>query len=87
MVYVTRSLIQSVIRSDPVRSKFLSTPQGSFFIALWVGVDRQTPQMVGCASSDLILLYAAMTTKQNQYWENVSCIYRVFSSSKWFVRR
>ena len=78
----------SSLWSDPIRSdpNFVDAA-GELFYCFVASVDRQTPQMVGCASSDFILLYATMTTKQNQYWENVSCIYRVFSSSKWFVRR
>ena len=67
MVYATRSLIQSVIRSDPVRSKFLVDAAGELFYRFVASVDGQTSQIVGCAFSDLILLYAAMTTKQNQY--------------------
>ena len=71
--------------SDPIQ--IFVDAAGELFYCFVASVDGQTSQIVGCAFSDLILLYAAMTTKQNQYWENVSCIYRVFSSSKWFVRR
>lgn len=71
--------------SDPIQ--IFVDAAGELFYCFIANVDGQTSQIVGCAFSDLILLYAAMTTKQNQYWENVSYIYRVFSSSKWFVRR
>ena len=56
------------IRSDPIRSdpNFVDAA-GELFYRFVANVDGQTSQRVGCAFSDLILLYAAMTTEQNQY--------------------
>ena len=55
---------------DPIRSgpiQIFVDAAGELFYCFVTNVDGQTSQIVGCAFSDLILLYAAMTTKQNQY--------------------
>ena len=55
---------------DPIRSgpiQIFVDAAGELFYCFVANVDGQTSQIVGCAFSDLILLYAAMTTEQNQY--------------------
>ena len=64
LAYGLRDPILDSVR-DPIQ--IFVDAAGELFYCFVASVDRQTPQMVGCASSDLILLYAAMTTKQNQY--------------------
>lgn len=69
LAYGLRDLILDPV-CDPIRSgpiQIFVDAAGELFYCFVASVDRQTPQMVGCASSDLILLYAAMTTEQNQY--------------------
>ena len=69
LAYGLRDPILDSVR-DPIRSgpiQIFVDAAGELFHCFVANVDRQTPQMVGCAFSDLILLYAAMTTKQNQY--------------------
>ena len=66
LAYGLRDPILDSVR-DPIRSgpiQIFVDAAGELFYCFVVSVDRQTPQMVACASSDLILLYAAMTTNK-----------------------
>ena len=65
LAYGLRDPILDSVR-DPIRSgpiQIFVDAAGELFYCFVANVDGQTSQIVGCAFSDLILLYAAMTTK------------------------
>ena len=64
LAYGLRDPILDSVR-DPIQ--IFVDAAGELFYCFVANVDGQTSQIVGCAFSDLILLYAAMTTEQNQY--------------------